>query len=817
MSRLGDMNGGGSYTPVGERQVSASDAAGLESLSAAAWVALAATVLAAVAIGLAIGALVVATGKSDDDHSHAPPPVGELCGGTGEQCCVTPPNERFLDSLDALTPLNGSTNQFEIKTLKPPRWSVGQEIGGSGATGSRKTQVMEKRITAGLEQRVPAVYGWQSSGDPSLPTFGDPSLVCPLYGHQFYPGFADALAEQLAGGIQQVVFYDNDHFHPLHRGFPIKVAAFVERNDPATNQTITCASLAAQSFLSFFEEQERATITLRVETIDTYYFGVWAGGMTNDGQVVIKSRIPTNIALNGGHRGWWLRMAQLNAEEGRWMEFAPELRIGSNPMEPDSDGNFEWIVTGLSAGCEYNMVVVEPDYPFDFYPAIDESYQDQVVFKTTKTDGLEMTRSDVGRFRMPPARGDQGLVRFGIAGDMSGGPVGDVLQGVENKDLDFFIHVGDWVYADFILEEPYASADPTLFYRELYEQGWRNDGFRNLLMSTGLLAAVPDDHEVTDGWENFGIASTNASFETLIMTNDEVDCHLSFIFGGDWNFAAHTGWYDEFNLGDDYLQDELPLAAFAERLKWVPEYPADRYPAPGPSRTNSMYWGDVHMITMDKNPLVDQDAQTVTYHEDQGYLFRPDEFAWLKQELLQSTGRVRFIAFSGKLPAQYVDRRENRELGRRIYTDRALEVLPGVCHNESFVNGVYDKTLVATSAYTRYTNQWDELFDWIADNSIRNVVILSGGEHQAFAQYVDSTKRILDLHAPSIGIWNTGHQEGTTDGRLQFEAGSNAHMPLLYQHTSAYNMITYDPKANTLTMDVIYKDITQTSITFQMD
>jgi alkaline phosphatase D len=111
--------------------------------------------------------------------------------------------------------------------------------------------------------------------------------------------------------------------------------------------------------------------------------------------------------------------------------------------------------------------------------------------------------SDVGTFTTPPLPGTARDVRFVFSGDSDGTKVHgvpafnnfEVLDAVRAEHPDFFVYLGDTIYAD----SEFRSVPATTLaeYRDAYKENRDYPALRNLLKATSLYA-IWDDHEVRD-------------------------------------------------------------------------------------------------------------------------------------------------------------------------------------------------------------------------------------------------------------------------------------------------------------------------------
>ncbi len=109
--------------------------------------------------------------------------------------------------------------------------------------------------------------------------------------------------------------------------------------------------------------------------------------------------------------------------------------------------------------------------------------------------------SETGSFRTAPPRSASASVRFAFTGDSDGTRVGgrpgynefEVLEALRRDDPDFFVYLGDTIYADSGLRPgPARSLDE---FRALYRENREYPALRRLLQSVSTYA-IWDDHEV---------------------------------------------------------------------------------------------------------------------------------------------------------------------------------------------------------------------------------------------------------------------------------------------------------------------------------
>ena len=119
------------------------------------------------------------------------------------------------------------------------------------------------------------------------------------------------------------------------------------------------------------------------------------------------------------------------------------------------------------------------------------------------SDGAAL--SDIGSFRTAPPPERKLDVRFAYSGDADGTKVNgqpvynnfESLDAARGDDPDFFVYLGDTIYADSVLKQhPDVTLDE---FRQSYKVNLDYTALRNLLKSVSTYA-IWDDHEIRDNW-----------------------------------------------------------------------------------------------------------------------------------------------------------------------------------------------------------------------------------------------------------------------------------------------------------------------------
>ncbi|KAL7752276.1 hypothetical protein RI367_002321 [Sorochytrium milnesiophthora] len=122
-------------------------------------------------------------------------------------------------------------------------------------------------------------------------------------------------------------------------------------------------------------------------------------------------------------------------------------------------------------------------------------------FAITDEQGRAMTTN--GTFKTFPAAGqavsDDTPLRFAYGSCTAFTPYRMGIYGyqyIAERNPEFFVHLGDFVYAD----HPYIVGDNTERYRRLYRRVLKDPYYRNL-SATVPMYFMSDDHEIIDNWD----------------------------------------------------------------------------------------------------------------------------------------------------------------------------------------------------------------------------------------------------------------------------------------------------------------------------
>lgn len=126
--------------------------------------------------------------------------------------------------------------------------------------------------------------------------------------------------------------------------------------------------------------------------------------------------------------------------------------------------------------------------------------------------------TDTGRFSTAHGPGVRAGLRFGVSGDWRGelNPY-PAVKNLPGRDLDFFIELGDTIYADVpspAVPKPQAETleEFRLKHDEVYGERFGLNALGDVRASTSVLAMI-DDHEVTNDFSGGAHPSTDPRFK----------------------------------------------------------------------------------------------------------------------------------------------------------------------------------------------------------------------------------------------------------------------------------------------------------------
>ncbi|MGD8500534.1 MAG: alkaline phosphatase D family protein [Phycisphaerales bacterium] len=312
------------------------------------------------------------------------------------------------------------------------------------------------------------------------------------------------------------------------------------------------------------------------------------------------------------------------------------------------------------------------------------------------TDAQNSTAT--GQFRTPSAMGTRAGLRFGASGDWQQPPPFPSLKNAPTHDLDFFIKLGDSIYADSetpslpgifqarVLEEFRIKHDENLSSR------FGSHVMATLNASTSILATI-DDHEIVDNFAG-GAAPGHSP--------DAWDVHP-------WEPPLFTDAVDFVNETQAYKD---AIQAFQEYHPIRSEF----WNTPEDARTHgkpkfyrkAAYGSDAAVFLLDMRSFRDAPLPAIVdpFDSDEVAAFLASTF---------STGRT--IVGRAQMEALKNDLFEAQHNGIMW----KFVVVPEPIQNFGTIN--------AEDRFEGYAAERTELLKFIRDNAIDNVVFISGDFH----------------------------------------------------------------------------------------
>jgi len=209
------------------------------------------------------------------------------------------------------------------------------------------------------------------------------------------------------------------------------------------------------------------------------------------------SKAPAQTLSNGVAAG--------DVDQSSAILWARSTAVGEVVFEYAANSSFTDAVTGTAE-------VTDPTLPIkiDVGPlAAGTTYRYRV------TDAAGATAE--GAFRTPAAGGFHGL-RFGVSGDWRGElrPYPSISN-VAERDLDFFVALGDTIYADvpsLDFPDPQARTleDFRIKHAEGYSERFGVNAWAEIRASTAIYACI-DDHEVTNDFAGGALTGSDPRFD----------------------------------------------------------------------------------------------------------------------------------------------------------------------------------------------------------------------------------------------------------------------------------------------------------------
>ncbi len=219
----------------------------------------------------------------------------------------------------------------------------------------------------------------------------------------------------------------------------------------------------------------------------------------------------------------------------------------------------------------------------------------QYIYHVRTADTIEVT----GTFRTAAAVGAKTGLRFGASGDWRGelAPY-PAVRNAPQRDLDFFVALGDTIYADFPSPTvPVTQAKSLTQFRqkhaEVYSEKLELNSLADLRRNTALFAVI-DDHEVTNDFaggapvssdgrftDTSGLINDSTLFETGLQAFHEynpIRHEFYGVVGGDGRMDNERKLYRYRTFGSDAALFVLDTRSFRDRP--IPGLTPDQFSNP---------------------------------------------------------------------------------------------------------------------------------------------------------------------------------------------------------------------------------------------
>jgi len=312
------------------------------------------------------------------------------------------------------------------------------------------------------------------------------------------------------------------------------------------------------------------------------------------------------------------------------------------------------------------------------------------------TDAQDNTA--IGQFRTPSAISIRAGLRFGASGDWQQAPPFPSLKNVPARELDFFIKLGDSIYADsetpalLGVVQARTLEDFRIKHGENLSSRFGSNVMASLNASTSILATI-DDHEIVDNFA--GGAAPGQS-------PDAFDVHpLEPAL-----FTDAVGFVNETQVYQDAMQAFQEYHPIRSEIWDTPDDPLT-HGKPKFYR-KATYGSDAAILVLDARSFRDAPLPVVANPFDVNEV----------NTFMQST----FTAGRSMLGRAQVERLKNDLLGtQRDGITWKFVIIPEPIQNFGIIN--------AEDRFEGYAAERTELLKFIHNSAIENVVFIAGDFH----------------------------------------------------------------------------------------
>lgn len=401
-----------------------------------------------------------------------------------------------------------------------------------------------------------------------------------------------------------------------------------------------------------------------------------------------------------------------------------------------------------------------------------------------------------GYFRTFPADDVKGHYTWGVLSCQEFGTY-NTFNSLYYRHPEFVLHNGDWTYPDYQIPGDHRMdwSLQQLSYRKRYKEP-----FMERTLRTAAYDYVPDNHDGAGQRDN------------IVQAQYSMD--------------------SQGNIHNYYSIDPVPAGAVENVFRGYYEY----YPAyTTPYPTNGMYhsyrYGNTEIFFTDLRHCGNGQDSTFRYDSLQGkWLFDPrpgqtlmgdTQFVWLKNALVQSTADWKFIV------SQLMFNRNYRKV---VQVSLALQNMVFDIGGQ-FGTGFRLADAMASN-WCGYPREQDGLLDFISQNNIKDVIVLSGHVHTnvmdngqnaglpelntgpaagsgaELTYYIDSVMRMFGMGTAIDSLWNGGGQ-GVNNHNFMSGFG----MVEIFGSDSVVMQVVDENNFTVSSMTILHSSIAPSSIT----
>ncbi len=400
-----------------------------------------------------------------------------------------------------------------------------------------------------------------------------------------------------------------------------------------------------------------------------------------------------------------------------------------------------------------------------------------------------------GYFRTFPPVGAKGNYKWGVLSCQEYGTY-NAFNALYNRHPAFVLHTGDWTYPDYQIPGDHRMdwSLQQLSYRKRYKEQ-----FMEKTLRSAVYDYVPDNHDGAGQRDN--------------------------IIGAAYYLDTAGTVHNYYNV------EPVPQGAVANVFKGYYEYfPAYNTAHPSNGMYHSYRYGNAEVFFLDLRHCGNGQDSTFSYDSIQNkWIFDPrpgqtllgdTQFNWLKNSLAQSTADWKFIVSQLMF---------NRNFRKVVQVSLALQNLVFNLGGQSGTG--FRMADAMASNWCGYPREQDGLLDFLKQNSINDVIVLSGHVHTnvmdngsnaglpelntgpaagtgaELTYYIDSVMQLLNQGTAIDSLWNGGGQgvENTN-----FKSGFG--MVEIFGSDSVVMQIVNEDNTTVSSMTILHSSITNTSV-----